>query len=375
MAGPLDRSVSRAPSAPRVEFTVARPEDDPVLRALLRDNPMGKNPALSLEREPRYADGDGLWPGSRTVLAREFPPARRPVGLYQCQLGPVHLNGRPVDAGYLGGLRVEPAFRRRLSVLKAGYDSIRALVPWDRERVWFTSLAADNRAARRLLERGLDGLPRYRPVGELETFVFDSRLGRSKGLWRPAVRGEVRELAAFVNRQNAEFHFSPVLSAEDLLADRAGLSWRLFHVFEEGGEIRAALAPWDQRAYKQAVVRGYAGGLKTFRPLLNAIHRIMRLPPWPAVGEPWEGGFLAFFAVHPGERRRLGPLIREGLYHLRRRGCGVGYWGLSPENPLRKFARRLPHLSYRTVIETVRWPDSDLPGLDERPVQPEAALL
>jgi hypothetical protein len=138
---------------------------------------------------------------------------------------------------------------------------------------------------------------------------------------------------------------------------------------------RSAVKVWDQRAYKQAVVRGYTGWLKTFRPLLNAIHRIMSLPPWPAVGEPWEGGFLAFFAVHPGERRRLGPLIREGLYHLRRRGCRVGYWGLSPENPLRKYARRLPHLSYRTVIETVRWPDSDFPGLDGRPVQPEAALL
>ena len=51
---------------------------------------------------------------------------------------------------------------------------------------------------------------------------------------------------------------------------RSGLAWRDFTLALRDDRVVGCVACWDQRAFKQAIVRGYSGRLARWRPVLNA---------------------------------------------------------------------------------------------------------
>ena len=87
---------------------------------------------------------------------------------------PVVLHGRPTRLGYLGWMRRSPdaapsltATRTRACMAALVATRTADELPWD-----LTAIMADNRPARRLLERGLPGLPRYHRLGNFRTALF-----------------------------------------------------------------------------------------------------------------------------------------------------------------------------------------------------------
>ena len=126
--------------------------------SLLRGNPMPTWVDMAIEREPSFFAGKDLVGHDWAVIAEDEGDV---VGMYTASVLPAHVDRRPERLGYLGGLRVNPGYRRRIRYLRDGYASIRKLapvtgtVPW-----WFTVVAAENKTARRLLESGVPGLPR-----------------------------------------------------------------------------------------------------------------------------------------------------------------------------------------------------------------------
>ena len=149
-------------------FRVATDSDDAVLRAMLRENGMPTWVEMTIEREPSFFAGKNLFGRDWAVIAEDKGDV---VGMYTASVMPVHLNGKPTTLGYLGGLRVNPRHRRRIRYLREGYASIGRFapgaVPW-----WFTVVAAENESARRLLERGVPGMPPYHPQGDYVTFAL-----------------------------------------------------------------------------------------------------------------------------------------------------------------------------------------------------------
>jgi ribosomal protein S18 acetylase RimI-like enzyme len=362
-----------------VSYRRARPEDDADLRALLRDNAMQGWVALSLEREPSYFLGEGLMGPAVSVIARDLRAARRPVGMYSCTALPVHVNGRATQVGYLAGLRVDPAYRHRLRVVRHGFASVDVLAPRLGDAPFrFTSIASDNEAARRLLEAELPGMPVYRPAGEMETLAFSTRHGRERGLLTPARAADVPALVRFYNRQARGWQLAPVLTADWLLGLRAehGLALEDFWLLREDGVIRACLAVWDQRAFKQVTARAYRFPLGLLRYPYNSWAAVTGRMALPAPGQRLEQAFLAFFAVDPAAQDRAVDVIRAGLYQVARKGARVGVLGLSTTHALLPLlrARLHPH-SLTTCIETVSAPASTPPRLDTRPLQPEVAVL
>jgi hypothetical protein len=183
-------------------FRLATPADDGVVRALLRETAMPSWADMAIEREPSSYG----W----AVLAEENDDV---IGVYIASVLPAHVDGHPQRLGYLGGLRVRPQFRRCIRHLREGYASVPALareqVPW-----WFTTIGADNDAARRLLEAGVRGLPRYHFRGEYMTFALPTSRGRRRGIWR---RGADVTL---YNDLAAQFQCSPVL--DENIVNRVG---------------------------------------------------------------------------------------------------------------------------------------------------------
>lgn len=360
-------------------FRKASADDNEKLKAALRDNALDSWVQLSLEREPSYFAGDSLLGSSFAVIACDEKQPDVMVGMYSCAFFPVHLNGTATDVLYLGGLRVNQPYRHRLHILKSGFASIKQLAPnLAAAALIFTSVASENTPARRLLEAGLKGMPRYRPLGNMETLAFNTKQGKLQGLLQSATPQDVPALVEFFNRQAARYQYSPVLSTEWLLSlsGSQGLSLSDFWLAKDGAAIRGCLAIWDQRAFKQTVVRGYRFPLSVFRRAYNLFAAATGRVILPAPGQTLQQMFLSFVAFdNPAGEFPL-RVVQEGLARARQRGAAVAILGISEQNPLAALLRRKLRPSiYRTCIETVSWPGDPEPIHSGCAAQPEVALL
>lgn len=349
------------------DFRLATPEDDEVLRQLLRENGMPSWVEMSMEREPSYFAAHRIYGDDWAVLALEDG---RPFGMYSAAVVPVHVNGKVCSVGYLGGLRVQASERQRIRHLRNGYASIRKLAPVLPELPWwFTVIAAENTHARRVLEAGVKGMPRYHPLGDLTTYAISTARARHHGLWRPAQVDDVAAMLAFHARHAPHAQLTPVLSAS--LVERIGLHCFWLHC--EGDKIVAMAALWDQRHFKQVVAQSYHRYLRWGLPFYNRFAQLTRRVVLPLPGQALAQSSIAFLAMQPSVQDRLDfvcNLLSDLLSHCQ---TPVAALGLRPDHPLTSVVSSFKPLSYCAKVYAVEFDSAA--QLDGRPVQPEVALL
>lgn len=346
---------------------LATAADDDTVRALLRDNGMPGWVDMAIAREPSYAAGLHAFGHDWAVLAQDGGAT---VGMYGASVLPSWVNGAVAQLGYLGGLRVQPEHRQRIRHLREGYASIRPLapvpvdLPW-----WFTVVASDNTVARRLLESGLRGLPRYRPIGRVETWAMSAARGRSRGLWDVLQPHELPAALAWQRPLAAGLQLAPALDEARLR--RIGIEH--IRVCREAGAYAGMAVLWNQSAWKQVIARRYRGVLQLLRPAYNLWARLTRRVALPAPGQALGQTFIAFLTLAPqvlADRRRAQALMADLLGHCR---TPVAALGLHETHPLRPVLAGFAPMRYAAQVYAVEF-DGPAP-LDGRPVQPEAALL
>ena len=375
-------------AAGTVRMEPALPGDEPAIRRLLRETPFAGAVSLSLEREPDFHRAASV-EGDRhdVVVARAGDGAL--VGLATRSVRTAFVNGAPARLGYLGQLRAGGIGRGNVRAIRDGFRLLRAARRPDETAFDLTSIVSDNRPARRLLEAGLDGFPTYRPLGDLLTLALVPRARHrapAAGLTvGPATAARLPEVAALLAAHGARRQLAPCLTAADLAsAERArGLAPGDFLLVERSGRLVGCAALWDQRAFKQAVVRGYAPLLAAARPLLQVIARPLGLPRLPPVGTPLAAAFLAFLAIDPAAPRVdaeavLDALLDAALAGAAARGLTALLLGLAAEGePLLAVARRRAHRPYRSTLYAVHLEDgaAAAAALDGRALGPEVATL
>lgn len=361
----------------RAEFSVANEADDADIRRLLRDNPMPGRISFSLEREPDYF-ADAHLPGEnkQTIIARE---TGRVVCVGNCSVRERFVNGRSRRVGYLGGLRLDARHAGRFDILRRGYNLFRELQTCAPADFYFTSIAADNHRARKILERGIPGMPRYEFVSEFVTVLLSTIRGNPTGLEPvpdPDVLNQVRE---FVNDHNRKYQFAPKWSSREMMMlHELGLHASDFQVIRDRGQAVACAGIWDQRSFKQTVIRAYDNALGLVRPAYNLIARILDRPTLPPAGATLANGFvshLAAAAANPEIPARLVATLRRigG-----QRGLQLITIGFSANDKrLAKITSSFPHRKYRSRLYLVHWPGLGNPAaeLDGRVFAPEVALL
>src|SRR5688572_8540128 len=171
----LDGQLTSTVTSPRsrLRFAVATPAHDAAIRRLLRENPMRGAISIKLEREPDYFSGADIG-GARDQTIVAFDDERL-VCMGRCTTRTVWTNGQIRRAGYLAELRLDASARGRFGLVRDGYRFFQRLQEANPADVYFTSIAADNERARRLLEHGVSGLPRYTHIGDLTTLLISTQ--------------------------------------------------------------------------------------------------------------------------------------------------------------------------------------------------------
>jgi hypothetical protein len=234
--------------------------------------------------------------------------------------------------------------------------------------LWYTSIAADNANARRLLEAGLKGLPRYAPLGDLWTLAVPTRRFAQGDCWKPVDAAQWPLWCAAHNQYAARFEFSSTVDAAYL----ATLGVQPYAIWRDGGphpEIAATMAIWPQNAFKQTRVMGYGWPLRQLRPLYNAWARMTRGAPLPAVGQPLDAAFMAFWAWAPDLGMPLHAQIRAACALCSNDWLFAGVPAGSALGPLAR-AQRYETRIYQVLFDG----DEPLPPLDQA-LLPEVAWL
>jgi hypothetical protein len=371
--------------AGRIQFDLAGPTDDAGIRRLLRENPMGGRISICLEREPNYF-ADESFPGElkQTIVARE---SGRIACMGSCVTRNRFVNGEVRRVGYLGGLRLDAACGGRFDILRRGYECFRELQESAPADFYFTSIASDNERAIRLLEHGVRGMPRYQFAAEFVTLLIPINRSRER---KEAVGGkasrtaedlQLRKALGFLNANNRNYQFAPCWSVEQLTAfEGLGLGQSDFCAIEDEAETIACAALWDQRRFKQTIIRGYAPELALARPVLNALTRFTNQPRLPAVGETLAHAFVTHLAT-----RNQDPVILPLLNMIAslctraaNRGIELLTLGFAAHDPrLATIRRHFRCRAYQSRIYVVSWPGigGTARDLDERVLAPEVALL
>jgi hypothetical protein len=367
--------------ASRVRFAAACAGDDADIRRLLRENPMAGTISVSLEREPVYFADAGLSGETRqTIIARD---QGRIVCTGSCAIRQRFVNGEPRRVGYLAGLRLDASHAGRFDIVRRGYEYFRELQTGAAADFYFTSIAADNIRARKILERGLPGMPRYEFIGEFVTALIPTgrsqcKQARTERIEDSGQRSEDRR--GFLTPAAArQFQFAPCWTAENISALRPlGLKPEDFHFVRDRESIVARAALWDQRAFKQTVIRGYAPALALARPLLNLAAQFTGGIRLPDVGESLAHAFVSHLAVAPDQPEALAKLIAMLRAVAARRGIEMLTMGFAANDPLLPIVQNHFRLrEYRSRLYVVHWADcgGTARELDARILAPEAAWL
>lgn len=347
-----------------IKLRLATEADSGHLKSLLRDNPMAGWVDITVEREPSYFKGVNIFSEDYPVIAKRNNEV---VGMYCASLSKTYINGMAVSAGYLGGLRVALKFRNAIGILRRGFESIQYLVP-DSERLgtWFTSIATDNHIARRLLEADIKGLPKYELIGQLITLAVPVTKGKNHHLWQPLDKRQQSEFLDFYHTEARKYHLTPVISAAQIEQSSMGQ----FFIFKDNEGIAATISLWDQSAYKQIMANRYKWPLSLFLPLYNLFASVTSRVSLPEQGKPLQQTWLAFFCVADRAEHQSIHLIENALFLCKTPVAAIGLH--SSHQLIPQLARmkpmKLPLNLYRVAIGKNM-------ALDNRPVQPEAALL
>ena len=365
-------------------FDAATETTEPGLRRLLRENPLTGNIRVSLEREPNAFQAAGISGDSyQLMLASGGAPPHVIASGGRFELM-VWINGEARRIGYFGELRAEGGLRSRRQLLLGSYRKMREFHDAGNVRFYLTTIIEDNHRARRLLEAGLGDMPTYRPLETMITFTIPTRLGarrqRDSHRVQPAsqaMRGAIVERLA---QHGSGYQFLPVWTQEHLAsAVRCrDLAPDDFIVWLSGEEIRACIALWDQRAYKQTVIRGYAPRLARTRPLLNLVAPLAGRPRLPAPGARIESAFLSHLAVDEDDHEALVALVAAACRNAALRGIDYVMISLAGRHPLASVIRkRFPCHDYVSMIYVVFWEDGreEVDALDDRIPHPEVAIL
>jgi hypothetical protein len=343
-------------------YAVAGREAEACVRRLLADTPTDGWIRLSLEREPdAFAAPAVMGRCHGTIIARDTRSGE-PVGMCEWSARESYVDGEVQLLAYLGALRVAPPYRHRIRVIKGGFEAVRRLLHGKSATAYaLTAIAAENTAALRLLGANLPGMPRYQALESFSTFALRPRPATAAaGRVERASARDLPAIAVRLARSYRDTQFAPAWSARDL-ADPVrcrGLRAEDFLVVRHGPGLAGCVALWDQSAFKQTIVRGYAGRLGSLRPLVNLAGGIIGLPRLPAVGEPLRQVYLSHLAVEGDDAGLFRALIDAGLAQARGRGFALALTGLASRHPLAAVLKRhYRPREYRALLHLVQWDD------------------
>jgi hypothetical protein len=361
----LDAPAGRKQAAEgtRFQFHLATAADGPELRAFGCGLDAPGLIRFAFDRGPDYFAALRVEGRQSEVLVCRDGRSGRVVATGHRSVKPMFINGEATQGSYLGGLHVAGTVRGG-PVLARGYAVLRELHARQPAPFYLTTIMEDNQQAKRVLTSGRCGLPRYHDLGRYCCMAFGLRSGRNDGrsgrvCVRQATAADAPVIVAFLQREGRLRQFFPAYQTADFGSGGGLLShleWEDLLLAWCGNELIGAVAAWDQRAFRQWRVTGYAPWLRLLRRPFNLLARLKHLPDLPKPGAALNCFVLSLICIRNSERAVFAALLEE---IIRKNWNRYGFFlaGLHERDPLLPELAARPHFPLPSRLYAVAWED------------------
>jgi hypothetical protein len=279
----------------------------------------------------------------------------------------VWLEGRAVRVGYLHSMRLSPHSCLPRRAMQRTFDELMMAHDDSPLPAMYTSIMAGNARARRLLERGLPGLPKYDACAALTTLVMRTPKRAHAPTTSPL---PIDEACAILQRHDQSWAFRPVWTTDRLTSANIAPSG----VYKTG-VVRACAGLWDRRAEQVIRIANFTMPLWAIRPLINLFALYSGRPALPAPGPPVRLGFVSPFSCDAEDAESCVAVLRAVQASAAGRGITHLALGMPVQHPLLTVIRAaFKPFELRSTMYTVRRPDAVSPPMIVRS-WPEIALL
>ncbi|MBI9049993.1 MAG: hypothetical protein JEZ00_11270 [Anaerolineaceae bacterium] len=366
-------------TSPDFEFRLAAAQDDADIRALIGSVSMPGAVSIKFAREPDYFLGATIMGNPCDVLVVRHQPDGQLAGIAVRAEHRAFVNGQDTPLGYIGQIRVAPAYRGRWLV-NQGAEWFREASPLD--LLHFGVIASENSRAGQLLvgSHPPAGL-HTRDVGGLTTCALLLRPSHphpTPGVNVHTGSSEMLpEIIDFWHRQGVRRQFFPAYTLEDFSNGTClrDLKAEDILIARRGSQIVGVLAVWDQAAYKQDVVESYGPTLRRLRPVYDLIARCIGARPLTPPGQAIQLAFAAGICILNDEPAVMQSLLSAAKIHAFQREKAFLMVGLSDDDPLLNVVRHHLHITYHSDLYAVSWSPETIRQLDERLPYIEIATL
>lgn len=342
-----------------VRIELAKATDDAALRRLLAANAVPGRITITYEREPNYFLGCNTMGARYQVLVARHSEADVIAVACRTQRS-LFVNGVATNIGYLGQLRVDERFRGRWLVSQ-GFQALRQLHDADPAPAYLLSVIEQNREAFGvLIERRRKHFPSFFALGRLFTLALPVHRPKPTTTTLELAHGSLEtlpEISAFLQQHGRTRQFFPAYTLDDFSDGETTRDFQPedFVLAYRNGQLAGIIGLWDQARYKQTVVRGYAGWLRTMRPFYNAVAKLSGRPLLPALGQEIRYAYASFVCVADDDAEVFDTLLRQTLALAAARGQSYLMIGLTECDPLLPIAQRHPHIAYPSRVFLAAW--------------------
>lgn len=344
----------------QVVVDLATPSDDAGIRALVRNQIVPGRVSLSMPREPRFSLGCEVTGDDCRVLVARSSADGAIVGVACRAVRRAFINGVERRVGYLGQLRIDERFRGRWLVAR-GFALLEEIDRLDPVPVHLTSIVDGNgEAFGVLVARRRRSFPVMSEAAHYRTLALPLRRVKAE-IDGPedidaAVPGDLPELVRFLRLEGSRRQFFPVWTEHALNRLTAlGLRIEDIRIARRRGAIVGVMALWDQSAYKQAMVCGYAGWMKVLASLSSLGRAWGGRGFLPDVGGEIRSAYASLVCLANDDGRVFARLLRSVYNLAAARRVDYLLVGLDARDPQLRVVRSYSHYSYPSRLFLGSW--------------------
>lgn len=344
-----------------LSFSIAGQEHDESLRSLMRTEAMPGWIKLAYCREPSYFHGCTVQGRRGEVLAATKGNSLVAMGCRSIRQ--VYVNGEQKELGYLSGLRISSGFRNSM-MLARGYAFLRELHQNDPVPAYLTTIVEKNNAAINVLTSKRAGLPHYIDQGRYITYAVCVKRHLKKPSTPAGIslcsgcRNSIDDIVEFMKEEGSRSQFFPAITSSDFDTDYLrGLKPEDFLVAHRGSHILGSMALWNQNAFRQVLVHGYARPVAFFRPALNGLLRVAGFPTMPPPGKYLNNMPVAFVCINHDDLTVFRALLEQMCYKAFTAGGHFLLIGMHERDPLNAAMHLFFSFKYRSRIYLTAWDD------------------
>lgn len=335
----------------RYVFDFAVKEDNEQILKILEETDFTGKINILYTRRPNAIDSFMLEGEEVLLITCKDKTNNKLVGFGACAINTFFINQKEVKVGYLFGLRSAKEYLKKINFLHYAYDYLYDLVKNKNIEFFYTTILEENLIARKLLEKKRKYMPYYEYLSDYIVYSIKTNLKEIKSnyyLQRCSLKNKY-ELIEFLNNNGKKMNFFPVINTD--IINKLDIE-NFYFLKNEKDEILCAGMIWNQKKYKQHIIKNYSGIFKYVKHL-RYLMPLFGYPILPKENTVLNFFTLSFFCIKNNDS----SLFKIFISKLSKLYNNYSFFliGLSEENPLNETFNNITKITYKSRIYLVDW--------------------